>query len=106
MEPLKKKLGARIQGLRKAQRLTQEKLSEKIGLDTPNLSNIECGRRFMTSETLEKIAKALNVHEYDLFNFAGYDNPIKNDIQLKLDVLNDKELEFVHNFIKGLINLR
>ena len=61
MDSLKKKLGSRIQKLRKAQKVTQERLSEKIGLDTPNLSNIECGRRFMTAETLQKIADALNV---------------------------------------------
>ena len=54
MDSLKKKLGARIQYLRKQQKLTQENLAEKVGMDTPNLSNIECGKRFMTAETLEK----------------------------------------------------
>ena len=49
MTTLKKKLGARIQYLRKQQKLTQETLAENIGMDTPNLSNIECGKRFMTA---------------------------------------------------------
>lgn len=41
MSSLKEKLGARIQQIRKSKNLTQEKLAEAIGLDTPNLSNIE-----------------------------------------------------------------
>ncbi len=106
MDSLKKKLGKRIQQFRKAKKLTQEKLSEIIGLDTPNLSNIECGRRFMTAETLEKIAKALNVKESDLFNFSDESNLIKNDISLKLDILKDKELKIVQDLINGLLDLR
>lgn len=106
MDSLKKKLGKRIQQLRKAQKMTQEKLSEIIDLDTPNLSNIECGRRFMTAETLEKIAKALNVKESDLFNFSDCESKIKNDIHVKLDILDDKELRVVQDLINGLIELR
>ena len=69
MNTLKEKLGKRIQEIRKSQKLTQEKLAEMIGLDTPNLSNIERGKRFLSAETLEKIIKALNVNEKDLFDF-------------------------------------
>ena len=69
MASLKEKLGKRIQEIRKSKKLTQEKLAELIGLDTPNLSNIERGKRFVTSETLEKIIKALNVSEKELFDF-------------------------------------
>lgn len=70
MKTLKQKLGARIQEIRKSKNYTQEYLSEKIDMDKPNLSNIECGRRFMTAETLEKIASALEVEEKDLFDFG------------------------------------
>ena len=66
---LKEKLGKRIQEIRKSKKLTQEKLAEMIGLDTPNLSNIERGKRFVTAETLEKIINALDVNEKDLFDF-------------------------------------
>lgn len=106
MDSLKKKLGKRIQQFRKAQKMTQEKLSEMIDLDTPNLSNIECGRRFMTAETLEKIANALNVKESDLFNFSDFNTPIKNDIYLKLDILKEKELKVVLDLINGLLDLK
>lgn len=106
MDSLKKKLGARIQKIRKAQRITQEKLSEMIELDTPNLSNIECGRRFMTATTLQKIADALNVEVVDLFKFSQPVNSIKDNILFRLDVLTQKELEFIDNVITNLIKLR
>lgn len=61
MKSLKQKLGARIQEIRKSKNLTQEVLAEKIDMDKPNLSNIECGKRFMTAETLEKLATSKSV---------------------------------------------
>ena len=41
MKTLKEKLGSRIKYLRKELGLSQYQLSELIGLDIPNLSNIE-----------------------------------------------------------------
>jgi len=49
--------------------LTQDNVADKINMDTPNLSNIENGKRFMSPENIEKIAKALNVEVKDLFNY-------------------------------------
>jgi transcriptional regulator with XRE-family HTH domain len=69
MSSLKENLGARIQEIRKSKNITQEKLAEMINLDTPNLSNIERGKRFISPETLERIVKALNVDESELFDF-------------------------------------
>ena len=40
-------------------------------MDKPNLSNIECGKRFMTAETLEKLANALEVEEKELFDLMN-----------------------------------
>lgn len=67
---LKTKIGARIQEIRKQRGLTQEKLAEKIDMDTPNLSNIERGKKFMTAQTLEKIALALDVEPKEFFEFG------------------------------------
>ncbi len=40
-----------------------------VGIDIPNLSNIERGKKFVSAVTLTKIAKALNVAEKELFDF-------------------------------------
>ena len=66
---IKKLLGRRIKELRESKDLTQEQLAEKIGIGQRNLSKIECGNNFVTSETLSKIISALQVEAKDLFDF-------------------------------------
>jgi len=102
MGSLKEKLGARIQEIRKSKKLTQEKLAEAIGLDTPNLSNIERGKRFVSAETLEKIIKALDVTEKDLFDFAHIKT--REELIAEIyDLLNnskDTDIEYYYRIIK------
>ena len=58
---IKKLLGRRIKELRTKKGLTQEKLAELVGVGERNLSKIECGNNFVTSETLTNILNALEV---------------------------------------------
>lgn len=46
---------------------TQETLAEKIGVSAQNINDIEGKRRFPRTDTLVKIANALNVEVYQLF---------------------------------------
>mgnify|MGYP002421288587 CR=1 FL=1 len=108
MKSLKQKLGARIQEIRKSKNLTQEVLAEKIDMDKPNLSNIECGKRFMTAETLEKLANALEVEEKELFDFGHIQNR-KELITLLNDTINnasDSELMYLYKGISALKYLK
>ena len=101
MATFKENFGKRIQEIRKSKKLTQEKLAETIGLDTPNLSNIERGKRFVTSDTLEKIVNALGVSEKDLFDFGhmkNRENLIKS-INNILNTSNTKEIEFYYRLL-------
>ncbi len=101
MPTLKEKLGKRIQEIRKSKKLTQEKLAEMIGIDTPNLSNIERGKRFVSSDTLEKIIKSLNVKEKDLFDFEHIKskNELINSINNILNESDIKEIEYFYRMI-------
>ena len=101
MALLKEKLGKRIQEIRKSKHLTQEKLAEIIGLDTPNLSNIERGKRFVTSETLEKIINALGVNEKELFDFEHQKtrNELIEAINNILSTSETKDIEFYYRMI-------
>ncbi len=101
MPTLKEKLGKRIQEIRKSKKLTQEKLAEMIGIDTPNLSNIERGKRFVSSDTLEKIIKSLNVKEKDLFDFEHVKskNELINSINNILNESDIKEIEYFYRMI-------
>ena len=104
MKSLKQKLGARIQEIRKSKNLTQEMLAEKINMDKPNLSNIECGKRFMTAETLEKIAKALNVTEKELFDFGHIQdrNELIKSLKEEIKNFSDNELMFLYKIISSI----
>ena len=108
MLSLKQKLGIRIKKLRKMKGYSQEKLAEIINMDTPNLSNIECGKRFMTAETLEKLANALNVTERELFDFSDVSPQkyIRPDIDNILNTLKENELKFFLDILMSFQNYK
>ena len=65
------KLGLHIQNLRKERNITLHELSEKTGIRVKYLQKIENGIAFgiLIDRHLLKIAIALNVHFYQLFDF-------------------------------------
>lgn len=65
---LYKKLGERIEELRRKKGLTQEELSEKAGLHRAYFWDVENGRN-ISIRTGYKIARALGVKVKDLFPF-------------------------------------
>ena len=48
-------------------RFTQEALAEEAGLSPQQINGIEGGRKFVSTDSLLKIATALNVEVYQLF---------------------------------------
>lgn len=54
-------IGERVRIRRKALKITQEKLAEKIDVSTSFIGHIERGTRKMSVETLYAICKALGV---------------------------------------------
>ncbi len=104
MDTLKEKFGARLKEIRKSKNMTQENLAEITGMDIPNLSNIERGKKFVSSETLSKLAAALNVSESELFNFGHKKSreELIDEIQKLIHSSDLSNLEFIY---KTLINL-
>ena len=68
---LKKQLGSSIKYYRIKNNLTQEQLSEKIGISCKSLSKIENGNNFPSAETLHLISEALKTKYYELFLFGN-----------------------------------
>ena len=66
----KELLGLKIKEIRKQRKLTQEKLSELVGVDNGYISKLEIGQNFPTIGTLEKIASVLDVELAVLFQFT------------------------------------
>lgn len=75
-------LGHNIQLIRKLKGLTQQELSDQIGINLQSLSKIERGINYPTLETLEKLTEALGVTPNELL--AG---ELKNTSHIESDIL-------------------
>ena len=68
-EHFKEEFGSNIKTERELQKLTLQDMEFHTGIDFSDFSKIEQGKKNITFKTLYKIAKALNRHPKDLFNF-------------------------------------
>ena len=88
----KELLGLKVKEYRKLKKITQEKLSEIIGVDNGYISKLEVGQNFPSLKTLEKIADVLDVDLYKLFLFTGENNTdYKSEINKIYDSLNKEK---------------
>ncbi len=105
MNDIKKLLGKRIKHFRELQNITQEELAEKVGINSRSVSLIECGSNFVTAQTLNAIAKALDTSPKKLFDFDD-EYTVKSDIKEKLfDLINKNEdkIYTIYKIIKGYL---
>jgi len=63
-------IGQRIRRYRRAHRLSQEQLAERIGISVAHMSHIETGNTKLSLSVLVKIALALDVQTDDLLTEA------------------------------------
>jgi transcriptional regulator with XRE-family HTH domain len=64
---IKATFGIRIRELRQAKGISQEALADKAGLDRTYISSIERGKRNVSLENIERLAKALKISVRDFF---------------------------------------
>ena len=106
MRTTKKLLGEKIKELRKSRKLSQDKLSEQIGIDPKHLSRIEVGNSYPSLNTLEKIAIALNVEIKEFFEFehlSGQKELINNAIKLLKDA-DEERVKLISKVIRAMVN--
>lgn len=103
MSNLKKLLGLRIKEIRKSLNMTQERLAELVGIGTPNISYIENGKFAPSVDTLEKMAKVMNVKPYEFYMFDHLDDidSIKKELFNNLEQ-NDKLLRMMYKFYRSI----
>lgn len=83
MSNIAKIVGQRIRNYRTQNHLSQEKLAELSGCHTSYIGQIERGEKNATIESVEKIAKALNVSLSTLFEKLGADGEPENSIAIQ-----------------------
>lgn len=59
-------IGQRIRKFRKANRLSQEQLAEKVGISVTHMSHIETGNTKLSLEVFAEIARALDARSDEL----------------------------------------
>jgi transcriptional regulator with XRE-family HTH domain len=64
-------VGERLRELRRAHRITQERLAERAGLSYKFVGEIERGQANPTIDTLYQLSKALRIDIYELFLTPG-----------------------------------
>mgnify|MGYP001548207241 CR=1 FL=1 len=94
----------RVQQLRESLGLTREELSEKAGISPQNLAKIENGQRFFSSESLGRIASALNVSVPELFVLEGNQKnkggaATLGKIERLLRNRSEEDLQFAHSLL-------
>ncbi|MCL2387322.1 MAG: helix-turn-helix domain-containing protein [Defluviitaleaceae bacterium] len=99
-------IGARIAARRKELHMTQEKLTEKIGMSVNQLSNIENSHSVPTVETIIKLSEALCVTpDYFLLGLAkNVDKKSITAITQKAMLCTPKQQKLIGEFISLLIN--
>ncbi|MCD7879247.1 MAG: helix-turn-helix domain-containing protein [Candidatus Gastranaerophilales bacterium] len=96
-------IGHRIKEIRKSKKISQEKLAEMVSMNTRSILRLENAQTIPTLDTLDKIAKALDIN----INYFFENETIKNrkeiikDINSCLNLMTDEELK---KFYKAVYN--
>lgn len=72
--------GIRIKNTRKEKNMTLQQLANIIGCTPQLISQYETGKRQPKKETIEKIAKALNVDPFSLYTFDMASDELSKDL--------------------------
>ena len=81
----KKLLGLKIKLTRKNLKKTQETFCDEIGLEVPNLSNIENGKSYPSMQTILNIINTYKIEPNEFFNFINWNETQKDEIVYEID---------------------
>ncbi len=102
-----KSFGKILKEFRKKSGLTQEELSEQLGISLKYISRIENGNNGVKTQTLIKYMNILGITPNTIYsNFITNQN-IKDDISLskKISSLSNEKKEFISSIVDLLNNL-
>ena len=104
MNNLKNLFGKRLKLLRKSKGISQEVFAEMININPRNLSRIETGQTFPTTENLEKIINSLECTPSALFDFDAYKSidEIKQELLSKINSMETAKTILIYKFMKTI----
>ncbi|GHU58075.1 hypothetical protein FACS189444_1180 [Spirochaetia bacterium] len=96
---IKEIFGANLKYYRKQRRLSQEELSEKLGITPKHLSTLETGATFVSARMLEKITETLRISASVLF-YTPEEKSSDDSFLTAIDQIIEKELSRTVETIK------
>lgn len=96
-------IGQRIRKYRKASRLSQEELAEKVGISVPHMSHIETGNTKLSLPVLVSLATALEVSADDLLfdNTVVTRNSVIDDLTNLLENCSISQIKVLKDIVKA-----
>ena len=96
---LNKEIGHRVREMREYHEFTREKLAEYADISVQFLASIETGQKSMTTHTLYKISKALNIStDYLVTGKTSF--PGTSKIGLMLETLSEDEKALAEHLLQ------
>ena len=102
MDSLSVQIGRRIRSRREALGLTREQLAEITDLSLNFFAEIESGRKNMTTKSLYKVAKALNLSA-DYILFGEQAQADKTKTQKLLDSLSERDKALAEDILESFV---
>jgi len=104
MRTTRELLGARIREVRKARQLSQDALAEKVGVDPKQISRIEGGKSYPSLDTLDSIARELQVEVKELFSYdhLSGDKDITEEIISTMALMDDAKKQLALRILRTL----
>jgi len=100
-----KQLGKRIRELRLKKQLTQEKISEQVGLNSKYWSELERGNQTISLKNLNKIAAVLNIPLPDLLQ-TDHEMPrqsLEEEVYKMIHEANDEQLKIIFRVLTAVV---
>lgn len=103
---IKQMIGARIKEIRTIKGITQEQLSERMGINPKYFSGIERGKENPTLNTLINLSVSLQVDLSEIFSFVKIQDPVKRKslIISLLDEANGEQLKQAFKILSVIIH--
>lgn len=103
---IKKMIGARIKSIRIKKKLTQEQVSEKMGIHTNYLSSIERGMENPTLNTIINLSNSLGVDIGEIFKSLQVEDKKQRKVLLRslIKKADDKQLKMATEIMSAIIH--
>ena len=110
MAKLEDVVKSRLKAIRGNLKLNQSQFAERLGISQAAISQFEEGKRVPSIETLDKIAKALNISVVSLLSDENTSDKEKeklmHDLTAQLETMNNQELQAMNRFVLEWKNAR